>query len=428
MPTFGETCATVDRVPGVFYRSTFELLPNRAADGDQAVAGPRRAVRGVSPDELLVAKQAFAALARVLGVFVTTSAVPARGQAAAEALARRGDLAQWRPLLSRLAEFWSMREDDDPLADLSPVDATVVTAYRDLISGAWLLAANDPERWWEALESAMEEMARDFPFIGRLREQAEVFGDPGSGQEWLDSIATVFGGSMQGADDVDYRAVAIMLRGTTRMPALATELTRSEDVRAVITAGMQNAFLAIIRSIFSASFEPYLAALAAATAGDVTARDALADALEELAATDTWRGLATAISEILEGERDLAVFRQLDLVDTAILRRAIDVADGRVPAQAAADELVRMRRRRDVQDLLARWEGLINRAVDAATGDPAARSALEAALSGLRCHPEWADVADALERVINGERGSEDLTAGLSPAGRAIIERVMSLL
>jgi hypothetical protein len=53
---------------------------------------------------------------------------------------------------------------------------------------------------------------------------------------------------------------------------------------------------------------------------------------------------------------------------------------------------------------------------------------MEAALSGLRRHPEWADVADTMERIIDGERSTEDLTAGLSPAGRAIIERVLSLL
>ena len=428
LPTFDEVCGIADRVAGVRYRDAFVMLPSRVADGAQAVAALAELVRGVSPEELFITKQAFGALARMLGILVTIGAGSARGQAVAEALAKRGQLAQWRPLLSRLSEFWSMREDDDPLADLSPVDGAVVAAYRDLINGAWLPASDDPEPWWEALEPAIEEMAKDFPLIGRVREQAELFGDPESGQEWLDSIATVVGSSIQDVDDVDFRAVAIMLRKATRMPALVTELARSEDVRAVIIGGLQNAFLAIIRSIFSASFEPYLAALAAAAAGDVAARDALADALEELAANDTWRGLATAIRAVLEGERDLTAFQQLDLVDTALIQRAIDVADGRMLAQAAAGELVRMRRRRDIQNMLTRWEGLISRAADAAEGNPAARSALEATLNSLRHSPEWADVADALERVIDGEREAEDLAAGLNLAGRAIIERLLSLL
>jgi hypothetical protein len=76
---------------------------------------------------------------------------------------------------------------------------------------------------------------------------------------------------------------------------------------------------------------------------------------------------------------------------------------------------------------LASWEPVISGLAAASQGDAEAALAVREYLAGYRDSEDWAALADALERVLDGDRG-QDLSAGLDQIDTAVVTRALEVL
>ena len=171
-------------------------------------------------------------------------------------------------------------------------------------------------------------------------------------------------------------------------------------------------------------WEPAIAALLAATAGDRPAADLLDTVLTEQAQSADWADLVAVLRRILAGDRDPdTLLAGLDPVDTAITRRALDALAGRVQLTATPDDLTP-----DRDPGEAGVEEFLAAVVAAAHGDPAAAQAITPVLDAWAGHPDTAALAAALGRLLAGERHPDRLTTGLDDPATTLLQTILDHL
>jgi len=171
-------------------------------------------------------------------------------------------------------------------------------------------------------------------------------------------------------------------------------------------------------------WEPAIAALLAATAGDRAAADLLDTVLTEQAQSADWADLVAVLRRILAGDRDPdTLLAGLDPVDTAITRRALDALAGTVQLTATPDDLTP-----DPDPGEAGVEEFLAAVVAAAHGDPAAAQAITPVLDAWAGHPDTAALAAALGRLLAGERHPDRLTTGLDDPATTLLQTILDHL
>ena len=163
-----------------------------------------------------------------------------------------------------------------------------------------------------------------------------------------------------------------------------------------------------------AAWDPVIAGLTAARGGDDQARTAVEQHLAEYRDSADWAKLAAALRTILHGDHGADLPGGLDGIDTAIARRALAALNGDVqlPGQLW-------------QALPLTW--LIVRVVDAAYGDQDAARQVTEALTELGNDSDWAPLANALRRILDGDR-APGLAGGLDPVFSAAVATIVSHL
>jgi len=158
-----------------------------------------------------------------------------------------------------------------------------------------------------------------------------------------------------------------------------------------------------------AGWEPVLSALHAAIShSDPATRDAathiLNYALTTLEQQPKWQGLVAVLRRIHAGERELTLIDGLDPVDTEITRRALDLLAGTTTIDPDAWRTPTTDTGTDDQGDHADGVALFAAAVAAAaTGDTHAQGIIGPVLDEMATDPDWAPLATALRRILNGD-------------------------
>jgi hypothetical protein len=162
--------------------------------------------------------------------------------------------------------------------------------------------------------------------------------------------------------------------------------------------------------------------VAAAARGDQAAARALGRALERLARSADWTDLVAAIRRLLGGERgERSLGAGLDDIDTAILRRILDVIEGRAVLEPFdADHLIA-----PVPQPLLSLGAELAAVIQAGERPP---EEVERVLDDLAGTRDWADLAAALRRVLAGERDEQRLLDGLDDVDTAVVIAVLRRL
>jgi tetratricopeptide (TPR) repeat protein len=168
-------------------------------------------------------------------------------------------------------------------------------------------------------------------------------------------------------------------------------------------------------------WNPVLAGLVAAAAGDPQAAEAVGQTLATRGQQADWAALAAVLGRILGGERDQQLLDGLDPIDTAIAQRALDALASRVQLAPASWQTLTSPA---LPDQLA---GLAGTVVAAARGDQQAAAELEPVLTDLAAQADWATLAGVLRRVLAGER-DQALTQGLDETDTAVVTVVLDQL
>ena len=157
-----------------------------------------------------------------------------------------------------------------------------------------------------------------------------------------------------------------------------------------------------------------IAGLTAARGGDDQARAAVEQHLAEHQDSADWGKLAAVLRTLLHGDHGASLPEDLDDIDTAIARRALAALNG------------------DIQIPGQLWQALpltplIGRVVDAAYGDQEATRQVTEALTELGNDSDWAPLASALRRILDGDR-APGLADGLNPVFSAAVTTIVSHL
>ncbi|SDL49938.1 CHAT domain-containing protein [Geodermatophilus siccatus] len=172
-------------------------------------------------------------------------------------------------------------------------------------------------------------------------------------------------------------------------------------------------------------WEPRLAAIVAATAGDQAARGQVDELLDSLADTSDWAALTQALRQVLSGERDPeTLLADLDPIDTAIVTRLLDALAGRIRLQPAPGAQPAP----STEDPVGQWEPVLAAIAAATAGNQAARQQVDQLLDSLADTADWAALARVLRRVLAGERDPEALLPGLDAIDTAIVTRLLDAL
>jgi tetratricopeptide (TPR) repeat protein len=167
-------------------------------------------------------------------------------------------------------------------------------------------------------------------------------------------------------------------------------------------------------------WEPSIAGVVAAAGGDQRARAAVDAMLDDIAETEDWAALTRALRRVLAGERGFeALTNGLDNVDTAVVRRTLDVLAGRAALTATADEI------------LAHYSEprvMLPEFLAAVSGESAARSKVEASLTKLSEQVARRPMAHALRAILQGDREYARLRAGVDESDAEIIEVILAEL
>ncbi|SDL49850.1 CHAT domain-containing protein [Geodermatophilus siccatus] len=170
-------------------------------------------------------------------------------------------------------------------------------------------------------------------------------------------------------------------------------------------------------------WEPVLAAIAAASGGDQTARQEVTGYLDGLADDSAWAALAGVLRRVLDGERDpQALLAGLDTVDTTIVTRLLDALAGRIQLNTGSDFVA------STDELVGQWEPALAAIVAASGGDQTARQEVTEFLDDFDEGSDWAALAGVLRRVLAGERDPEVLLDGLDAVDTAIAARLLDAL
>lgn len=169
-------------------------------------------------------------------------------------------------------------------------------------------------------------------------------------------------------------------------------------------------------------WEPVISGLVAADRGDTAADQGLELILASLGEHADWQQLVGVLRRIHAGERDPGLVTGLDLIDTAVVQRALDALAGVVPVDVAAWH------GRTTSTAQEKLGAVATATVMAASGDPDVTNALQPLLEALAAHPDWAALADVLRRVLAGERDPALLDRLDDPAAAAVVALVLGQL
>ena len=163
-----------------------------------------------------------------------------------------------------------------------------------------------------------------------------------------------------------------------------------------------------------AAWDPVIAGITAARGGDDQARAAVEQHLTEYQDSADWGKLAAVLRALLHGDHGASLPDDLYEIDTAIARRALAALTG------------------DIQIPGQLWQalpltGLIGVVVDAAYGDQDAARQVTDTLTEMGDDSDWAPLASALRRILDGDR-APGLTDGLAPGFSAAVTTVLSHL
>jgi CHAT domain len=143
--SFAELCALVEQVPGVRLAALVERLPTRAADGEAALAEVVRLARKLPPDRAFDLPRNIAWWEPVLaGIVAANGGDPQAAEAVEQALATRGQKADWAALAAVLGRILAGERDQQLLDGLDPIDTAIAGRALDALAGRVQL---DPAGW-----------------------------------------------------------------------------------------------------------------------------------------------------------------------------------------------------------------------------------------------------------------------------------------
>jgi tetratricopeptide (TPR) repeat protein len=223
--SFAELCALVEQVPGVRLAALLGRLPARAADGAAALAEVLRLARELRPDQVFALQRHVGWWDPVLaGLVAANGGDPQAAQAVQQALATRGQRADWTTLAAVLGRVLAGERDQQLLLDgLDPVDTAIAQRALDALAGRVQL---DPASW-QALAGSLvpDELAG---LVGAVVAAAR-------GDHWAAAEVELVLNDL--AAEADWAALAGVLRRVLageRDPALTEELDEVDT--AVVTA------------------------------------------------------------------------------------------------------------------------------------------------------------------------------------------------
>jgi len=182
-----------------------------------------------------------------------------------------------------------------------------------------------------------------------------------------------------------------------------------------------------------AAWDPVLSALHAAISHpDPATRDAATRILNHALTTrgqyPDWQALVAVLRRIHAGDRDPTLTDGLDPVDTEITRRALDLLAGTTTIDPDAWRTLTTDTGTDDQgnhdDGVAGFAAAV---AAAATGDTHAQGAVGPALDEMATDPDWAPLATALRRILNGDP-TLATPDELGPAQVAVLDAVRAHL
>ena len=163
-----------------------------------------------------------------------------------------------------------------------------------------------------------------------------------------------------------------------------------------------------------ARWDPVTSGLAAAAHGDTGAATAVREYLAQFQDSQDWKALAAALQRVLDGERGQDLAAGLDLIDTAIMTRTLDVVAGQASLPAALWPAMG----------LGRLLGDITAA--ATTGDEAAAGRARQNLGPLAADPDFATLAAALGQILDGSRDPALADTLSDDTSKAVIASVLA--
>jgi hypothetical protein len=153
--SFAELCVLVEQVPGVRFAALVERLPTRAADGQAALAEVLRLARELPPDQVFDLQRHIGWWDPVLGGLVAAAVGnPQAAQAVQQALAARGQQADWAALAGVLGRILAGEHDQQLLVGLDLVDTAIAQRALDALAGRLQL---DPASWQALAGPALPE-------------------------------------------------------------------------------------------------------------------------------------------------------------------------------------------------------------------------------------------------------------------------------
>ena len=163
-----------------------------------------------------------------------------------------------------------------------------------------------------------------------------------------------------------------------------------------------------------AAWDPVIAGITAARSSDDQARAAVEQHLAEYQDSPDWGKLAAVLSALLHGDPGASLPDDLDEIDTVITRRALAALTG------------------DIQIPGQLWQALpltplIGSVVAAAYGNQDAAGQVTDTLTEMGDDSDWAPLASALRRILNGGRAL-GLADGLDPVFSAAVTTIVSHL
>ena len=196
------------------------------------------------------------------------------------------------------------------------------------------------------------------------------------------------------------------------LTALTTPETTEQAYQELLTRVRTAAATPARSARYQASWDPVIAALLAARAGDAQAATGLTEELAHYSNSSDWADLAAALTRIQGGDTSPDLMEGLDEIDTAIIARALLALAGDIAIPPALWPAIPLRQ-------------VIGRVVAAAEGDSVASADAGQVLTSMAEDSDFEQLAIALRRILGGERDPA-LGANLDdPTDRAIVDTVL---
>lgn len=161
-----------------------------------------------------------------------------------------------------------------------------------------------------------------------------------------------------------------------------------------------------------AEWDGVIAGMAATVLGISEAADFVEQYLATLDGSSDWATLAAALRSIQDGDGRQNLTAGMDQVDTLVFNRALNVLAGTAEVQ------------------IELWPAMgigsvLGNIVAAAQGDTTAAGWVRDELPNLAAAPDWSALAQALERILAGERDPGRLATLIDPSHRAAVATVL---